>query len=144
MKNTKSNVIWLKLLAFILSIAPILCIIGFNWSEYTVTVVETIKLSIGAIIAIIFVLMKCIGRLKFPEKRVFGYLIVFVMVFLLESILNDLLLFSAGALIGEVLAMPVEYKAKKMEQTLTVDKTAEATAKKLEAIIKTNSSNGRV
>lgn len=144
MKNTKSNVIWLKLLAFILSIAPILCIIGFNWSEYTVTVVETIKLSIGVIIAIIFVLMKCIGRLKFPEKRVFGYLIVFVMVFLLESILNDLLLFSAGALIGEVLAMPVEYKAKKMEQTLTVDKTAEATAKKLEAIIKINSSNGRV
>lgn len=144
MKNTKSNVIWLKLLAFILSIAPILCIIGFNWSEYTVTVVETIKLSIGAIIAIIFVLMKCIGRLKFPEKRVFGYLIVFVMVFLLESILNDLLLFSAGALIGEVLAMPVEYKAKKMEQSLTVDQTAEATAKKLEAIIKTNSSNGRV
>lgn len=144
MKKTKSNVIWLKLFAFVLSITPILLIIGFNWNEYTVTVVETIKLSIGAIIAIVFVLLKCIGRLKFPEKRVVGYFIVFVMVFLLEAILNDLLLFSAGALIGELLAMPVEIKAKAMEREILVDKTADATAKKIQSVIENHTSNGRV
>jgi hypothetical protein len=144
MKNTKSNVIWLKLSAFLLSIAPILLIVAFNWNDYTITVVETIKLSIGGIIAIMFLFLKCIGRLRMPERRVFTYFVVFVMVFLLESILNDLLLFSAGALLGELLALPVEYKAKKMEQEITIDKTADATAKKIENIVKNTTSNGRV
>lgn len=148
MKNTKSNLIWLKILAFVLSVTPILLIIAFNWNEYTVTVVETLKLSVGMIIAIIFLLLKCIGRLRLPEKRVFTYFVVFAMVFLLESILNDLLLFSGGALIGELLALPVEWKIKSMSNALHIDKTAEATAKaldsKIEAVVQKHITNGRV
>lgn len=148
MKTTKSNVLWLKILSFFLSITPILLIVAFNWNEYTVTVVETLKLSVGIIIAIIFMLMKCIGRLKLPEKRVFTYFVVFIMVFLLESILNDLLLFSGGALIGELLAMPVEWKIKSMQITLHIDKTADATVKaldsKIENIVQKYTSKGRV
>ena len=131
MKNTKSNVIKLKLLSFLLSILPIVLIVAFNWSDYTVTVIETVKLSIGGIIALVFLLLKCIGRLKLPEKRVFTYFIVFIMVFLLEAILNDLLVFSAGALIGEFMAIPIEWKIKAMEKTINIDKTANATAKML-------------
>ena len=131
MKNTKSNVIKLKILSFVLSILPIILIVAFNWNEYTITVMETVKLSVGMIIAIIFFLLKCIGRLKMPEKRVFSYLIVFVMVFLLESILDDLLLFAGGALIGEFMAIPIEWKIKAMEKTINIDKTANATAKML-------------
>lgn len=148
MKNTKGNLIWLKIFSFVLSITPILIIIGFNWNEYTITVMETLKLSVGIIIAIIFLLLKCIGRLKLPEKRVFTYFVVFVMIFLLESILNDLLLFSGGALIGELLAMPVEWRIKSMQTALHIDKTAEATAKaldsKIENIVQKYTSNGRV
>lgn len=148
MKNTKSNVIKLKIFGFLLSVLPILLIVGFNWNDYTITVMETVKLSVGLIIAIIFVLMKCLGRLKFPEKRVLGYLIVFIMVFLLESILNDMLLFSAGALIGELLAMPLEIKATAMEKEVMIDKTADATAKaldkKIESMVNKHISNGRV
>lgn len=148
MKNTKSNLIWLKILSFILSITPILLIIAFNWNEYTVTVVETLKLSVGMIIAVIFLLLKCIGRLRLPEKRVFTYFVVFAMVFLLESILNDLLLFSGSALLGELLAMPIEWKIKSMSNALHIDKTAEATAKamdsKIEAVVQKHITNGRV
>jgi hypothetical protein len=148
MKNTKSNLIWLKILSFILSITPILLIIAFNWNEYTVTVVETLKLSVGMIIAVIFLLLKCIGRLRLPEKRVFTYFVVFAMVFLLESILNDLLLFAGGALIGELSAMPIEWKIKSMSNALHIDKTAEATAKaldsKIEAVVQKHITNGRV
>lgn len=148
MKKSKSKVICLKILAFILSILPIILIVAFNWSDYTITVAETIKLSVGLIIAVIFVLLKCVGRLKLPEKRVFVYFIVFSMVFLLESILNDLLLFAGGALLGELIAIPFECKAKTMEKELNVDKTAEATAKaldgKLESMIQKHISDGRV
>jgi hypothetical protein len=148
MKNTKSNVIWLKLLSFVLSILPIILIVAFNWNEYTITVMETVKLSVGMIIAIIFFLLKCIGRLKMPEKRVFSYLIVFVMVFLLESILNDLLLFAGGALIGELIAIPIEWKVKAMERAIHIYKTADATAKalddKLGDIVKKHMTSGRV
>ena len=148
MKNTKSNLIWLKILSFILSITPILLIIAFNWNEYTVTVVETLKLSVGMIIAVIFLLLKCIGRLRLPEKRVFTYFVVFAMVFLLESILNDLLLFAGGALIGELSAMPIEWKIKSMSNALHIDKQAEATAKamdsKIEAVVQKHITNGRV
>ena len=148
MKKSKSKVICLRILAFILSILPIILIVAFNWSDYTITVAETIKLSVGLIIAVIFVLLKCVGRLKLPEKRVFVYFIVFSMVFLLESILNDLLLFAGGALLGELLAIPFECKAKTIEKELNIDKTAEATAKaldgKLESMIQKHISDGRV
>ena len=148
MKKSKSKVICLRILAFILSILPIILIVAFNWSDYTITVAETIKLSVGLIIAVIFVLLKCVGRLKLPEKRVFVYFIVFSMVFLLESILNDLLLFAGGALLGELIAIPFECKAKTIEKELNIDKTAEATAKaldgKLESMIQKHISDGRV
>ena len=148
MKNTRCNLILLKILAFVLSIAPIIAVVAWNWDDYTISVVQTIKLSIGLVICLIFLLFKCLGRLKLPEKRIFIYLIVFGMIYLLEAILNDMLIFSASALIGELLALPVEWKIKSMSTALHIDKTATATAKaldsKIEETIKKYTSSGRV
>ena len=139
----KSKILLTRIGAFGLSIAPILVAVGFNWENYTATTKETIKLSAGAIILIFFLFMKSIGKLKLPEKRIIIYLIIFGLSYLLESVLYDLVMLSGSALLGELLELPIEKKAEKMEDELEINKQAEATAKQIKAIQQEETS-GRV
>lgn len=142
----KSNIIWARIGGYIASIAPILAVIGFNWNDYTETTVGTIKLSIGAIICLAFLFLKSIGKLKFPEKRVVLYLIIFGLAYLLESVLYDLTLISGAALIGEIVELPITHKADLMEKQMKIDETAKATAQQIKAIAgnKVQETSGRV
>lgn len=141
--KTKSKILALRIGAFATSITPILVAVGFNWEQYTISTKETIKLSAGAILLILFMFLKAMGKLKMPEKRIVLYFIIFAMSYLLESVLYDLVLLSGTALLGELLELPIEKKATKMEEEDKINKQAEATAKQIQ-MVQNQDTSGRV
>lgn len=141
--KARTKILLMKIAGFGASIAPILIAVGFNWGEYTATVAETIKLSAGAIIVLFFLFLKSMGKLKLPEKRIVLYLILFSLAYLLQSFLNDFVLISGMALLGELLELPIEKKALAMEKEFAINEQAEATAKAI-GNYKRDDSSGRV
>ena len=83
---------------------------------------------------LIFVLLKVIGKLKLPSRSAF-FAIIFMLSYLLQAILDDLLIFSFLALVGEVLDMAVCIPIKRIKQKAEIDKVAEATAEKIDNVM---------
>lgn len=140
--KSKGKIIALSLSSFALSVAPILTVLVVNWDKYTTTTGETVRLCIGAMFGIVMLGAKAMGRLKLPEKRIVTYGIVFLMIYFLHSIIQDLLLISGMALLGEVLSLPCDKIKDKLKDTLEVDKIAEAVHKKVQE--PTRNISGRV
>ena len=146
MKKMKNRLRILTILSFFTSILPIALVIGFNWNVYVQTTSDAVKLTCGGIIALFFVFMKVIGKLRIPNKFVLlGS--VFLMSYLLQSIIQDLTILSGMALLGEVLdCLLFQTPIKKLREAIMIEKTADATSSKIESIIdkKLNSlNNGR-
>lgn len=92
----------LYVLSFLCSIGPVSVFFLINWDRYVQTVPEKIKLSCGIVFLLIIVLLKVMGKLRLPSRAaLFG--IIFVMCYLLEAIIDDLLILSFLALVGELL-----------------------------------------
>ena len=107
-----------------------------NWDKYTKTPGDTVKLCIGGLIAVFFLFLKVIGQLKMPRRIVlFG--IVFVMAYLLQAILDDLMLLSGMALAGEFLDFVCFQRAIRItKENILVGKTADATTAQVEEVLK--------
>lgn len=137
MKKMKRKLIFLYVGSFLVSIAPLLAVLIIRWGEYTKTPEDTVKLCIGGVICLFFIFLKVIGKLKMPSRIVlFG--VVFILVYLLKAILDDLLILSGMALAGELLDMLFFQRAiRKTKENVFVEKTSEVTAEKIEAVIKT-------
>ena len=89
--NLRLRLVLLYIGSFIVCVAPLLVCFIVNWDKYTKTPGDTVKLCIGGVIAVFFLFLKVIGQLKMPRRIVlFG--IVFVMAYLLQAILDDLML----------------------------------------------------
>ena len=146
MKKMKNRLRILTILSFFTSILPIALVIGLNWNVYVQTTSDAVKLTCGGCIALFLVFMKVIGKLRVPNKFVLlGS--VFLMSYLLQSIISDLTILSGMALLGEVLdAMLFQVPIRKLREAIMIEKTADATSSKIESIIdkKLNSlNNGR-
>ena len=142
--NLKARLVWLYIGSFIVSIAPLVVCLALNWKDYTKTPGDTVKLTLGGIIVAVLLFMKVIGKLKMP-RRVVAFGIVFVMAYLLQSILNDLLLLSGRALLGEFVDFAIFQRAiKKTRENILVGKTADRTTEQVEEVIKKYIGNGRV
>ena len=106
-------------LSFICSISPILTFFLINHREYISTTPEKIKLLFGGALVVSILIIKSLGFLKIKSSLVF-FGGAFLLSYLLESIIHDLLIFSFLALVGEVLAMVVKIfinrERKKIEQ----------------------------
>lgn len=106
-------------LSFICSIGPILTFFLINHREYISTTPEKIKLLFGGALVVAILIIKSLGFLKIKSSLVF-FGGAFLLSYLLESIIHDLLIFSFLALVGEVLSMVVKIfinrEKKKMEQ----------------------------
>lgn len=146
MKQMKNKLRILTILSFVTSILPVVLVVGINWDVYVKTTGDAVKLTFGGIIAVFLVLLKVMDKLKVPNKFVLlGS--VFVMSYLLQSILQDLTLLSGMAFLGEVLdCFFFQTPIKKLREAIMIEKTADATSSKIESIIdkKLNSlNNGR-
>ena len=98
--NYKARLVFLYIGSFLVSIAPLVICFALNWSDYTKTPGDTVKLSLGGIILAILIFMKVIGKLKMP-RRIVSFGIAFVMSYFLQAVIQDLLLLTGMALIGE-------------------------------------------
>jgi hypothetical protein len=136
MKKLKRNLVFLYIGSFLVSIAPLLAVLIARWNVYTKTPGDTVKLCIGGVICLFFILLKVIGKLKMPSRIVlFG--VVFALVYLLKAILDDLLLLSGMALAGELLDMLFFQMAiRRTKERILIEKTSTATAEKVEEVIK--------
>ena len=87
-------------------------------------------------LALTFIALKAMGKLKVPSAIV-AYGIVFIMAYLLAAILEDLMLLSGMALLGELLTVILFKKAiQNTKESITIGKTADATSAQVEAVFK--------
>lgn len=124
----------LYLLSFVFSVGPVATYFILNRERYIGTVPEGIKLGAGAIILLVVVFLKIVGKLRMPG-RIYLFGLVFIMCYLLKAVLADMLVFSFLALVGEMLDGICHMFIKRARER----KTAEITAKEIEKVL-----NGRV
>lgn len=142
--SLKVRLVLLQIGSFIVSIAPLIVVLSINWSKYTETPTDTVKLCFGGIVVVVLLFMKVIGKLHMPHRIVF-FGILFVMAYLLQMILQDILLLSGMALAGEALDCIFFQRAIRItRENILVNKTADATTEKVEEVIKKYIGNGRV
>ena len=133
-----SKIPFLYFLSFVLSVLPVASYFFANVDRYVVTVPDRVKLSVGLVCLSVIVFLKVLGKLRMPSRAVlFGF--VFVMCYLLERVLADMMMFSFLALVGEVLDMICQGIIKHEKEKKFAQKTAERTAVEVERVL-----NGRV
>lgn len=134
----KSKIPLLYCLSFVLSVLPVSIYFFVNSDRYIKTIPDRIKITAGLVILSVIVILKVIGKLKMPSRTVlFGF--VFIMCFLLGRVLNDLIVFSFLALVGEILDSICQIYIRRERERILTEKAANATADKLKKIL-----NGRV
>ena len=123
--------------SFLVTVLPVATLLALNWGKYTgYTLGGNIRLGAGAIIALAIVALKLIGKLKMP-RRVVLFAIVCGLSYLLAPLLDDLFLLSAAALVGEVADWAFfQTGIKRIRERITVEKSSDATADKMEEVLK--------
>lgn len=143
-KKLRIRLVFLYIGSFIVSIAPLLVILIINWGKYTETPGDTVKLCIGGVILLFFVFLKVIGKLHIP-RRIILFAVVFLLSYLLAKVMSDMLILSGMALAGEALDLICfQGFIRKTQENLLIEKTADATTKKVEEVVKKYMGSGRV
>ena len=128
----------LYLLSFVLSVLPVGVYFFANRHRYFVTLPDKVKITFGLVCLVFIVFLKVMGKLKMPSRAVlFGF--VMIMCYLMERLLDDLLVFSFLALVGEVLDMICQHFIRKEREKKNAQRVAKATAQEVERVL-----NGRV
>ena len=127
----KKKIIILQLFSFVLSTLPLILTFVFRWEKYVVTQSDNFKLMIGGSIIMILLLLKSLDKLKLPSKRIFTYLFLLLMCYLLSNILNDATLIIAMATLGEILDMSCQPFIHKYKQELLSINISNTTSKQV-------------
>lgn len=114
----------LYILSFVLSVAPALVYFFINHERYIATRGAGVRLLLGGVILVAVLVIKSLGYLKIKSTLIF-FGLAFLLSFLLESIISDLLIFSLLGLIGELLASVVRFFIKREREKNGAKKTAE-------------------
>lgn len=126
---------WLVVCSFLASIIPLGLVVWMHRDEYIATVGQAFKLSIGGIIVAILLLLKIIGKLKMP-RRVTALAMIFILSWLLAVVLQDLMLLSGAALIGEVVdEIFFRRSIKRLDERIHMEKSADVTVQKMEQMM---------
>lgn len=126
---------WLVVFSFLASIIPLGIVVWMHRDEYIATVGQAVKLSIGGIIVAILLLLKIIGKLKMP-RRVTAFAMIFILSWLLAVVLQDLMLLSGAALIGEVVdEIFFRRSIKRLDERIHMEKSADVTVQKMEQMM---------
>ena len=124
----------LYILSFFCSIGPVSVYFLINWDRYVQTVPEKIKLSCGIVFLLIIVILKVMGKLRLPSRAaLFG--IIFVMCYLLEAIIDDLLILSFLALVGELLDAICQLFLRRAKKKQNNEELAETVANAINGLV---------
>lgn len=145
MKNLKNKIRILKILQTILSVLPFIVLIIVNWNVYTKTTASSISLGFGMLVAIVFAVLKLLGRLPKNVKGVIKSAIACGLCWALKVLIVDLPIIATAWLIGSLLAEILTPIIKKTEKEANVSEQASATAEEVAKQIKNIiGGNGRV
>lgn len=133
--KTRISIVLLYVASFFASIGPAMTYFLINYDKYITTVPDKVKVSAGMTILAIIVFLKLIGKLNVSSRvAVFG--VIFILAFLLESLIDDILIFSFLALVGEIADVGIMMIVKKLKNDALLKKgakaNAEATASEIE------------
>ena len=94
----------LKGTGMLASFTPLMVTLGVNWEKYAPTEYEGIKVGFGAVLIVVFMLIKTLDRLPKSKntKMIMFFGILFALSFLFKSVIDDLFLLSGMALAGEL------------------------------------------
>ena len=135
-KKLRVRLVFLYIGSFIISIAPLVVVLALNWGDYTKTPGDTVKLCFGGVFALFLIFLKVIGKLQMPRRIVF-FGILFLLVYLLKSLLDDILLLSGMALAGELIDLLCFQRPIKItKERIMIEKTSDAIANKVDETIK--------
>ena len=125
----------LYLLSLVLSVCPVGVYFFVNADKYISTVQEGIKLGAGAVLLLVIVLLKVMGKLRVPSRvTLFG--LVFTLCYLLQAVLNDLIVFSFLALVGEMADTVCQIFIRRARAEKDAELTAKITAKEIERAVR--------
>jgi hypothetical protein len=108
--------ILLTTLSFVALVMPILILMIYKRNEWFAVSVDTTKVSIGFIVALVFALCLLKGAFKELDKRfctIFALGIVAVITWLLEAIIQDITIVLIAAIIGYILYIVINSFGKK-------------------------------
>ena len=133
------------LFSFVASIGPLAAVFTVNFREYIGTVQDAVRLGFGALAIGVFMLLKVLGKLKTPRRVVF-YAMCLLFSYLFEAILQDLMLISFAALLGEVLDYTLfQPKIVRIKKARDREEIADVTVEKVnEALAQYFGGGGRV
>ena len=134
----------LSLCGFFTSVLPLAIVFWMNREKYFIDTPAKVKLALGGVIVLVFVVLKVLGKVKIPG-RITTAVIVMALAYLLEALLNDLMLLTAAYLAGEILDMLFfDAPAKRLREKLQMEKQADVTAGRMEQLLSKYVGNGRV
>lgn len=136
LRGEKTKYFFLCMFGFLASTLPLAALLGMKWDEYTAEPGSGIKLCFGAVVIVILLALKVLGKLKLPS-RVTVMAVSLILVYLLEALLADLTLILLVATIGEAVdAFIFAPFAKRCKERIGVMKQADATADRVEELLK--------
>lgn len=125
----------LQVFGFLVSILPLLVLLGVKWNDYTQTKAETISLCVGGVIALAIMLVKAIDRMPKNMHPLIKYAILLVLAVALDSVIKDLKIILLAAIVGEVLHLPFEHFLKKVKLEIDQQATIKAVDNQTKSII---------
>ena len=134
--SLKKKLVIFEICSFIASVAPLLITLIVRWDKYTQTTAGTFKLCLGGFILLIFAIMKAIGKLKMP-RRVITFAIVLILAYLLKAIMDDIIILSAMALLGEILdEILFARQCKKLREQIKMEAQGDITTEKVKQALR--------
>ncbi|MBQ9743492.1 MAG: hypothetical protein IJW19_00010 [Clostridia bacterium] len=131
----KRKLCMLYIASFVSTVAPLTIYIVINKDKYISTVVDSVKLSAGFVICAILMLLKIMDKLKIPSGTT-TYAIVFLLSYLLDAILKDLIILSFLALVGEMIdILFFRIPIKRLKDRIHTDKIARATSSQVKEVL---------
>ena len=124
-------------------VAPVAVVLIAKWDTYTsYTYAGTLRLGTGGILAVVFVVLMLLGKLRRPRGIILAAGI-FGFCWLLQALLVDLLLLSGMFLLGEtVYVIFFQTALNRMREREKEERTADATASKMEEIFQKHRESG--
>lgn len=123
----------LRLCSFAVLAGPLFTVLLKNRERYFISTEACVKLSVGASIAVVMLLLSLAGKLRLP-RRVVVVALVTLMAWLLDSILKDLFLLSSMVLAGVAAdSLVMEPLLRHTEEALRLRRAADANAEAIAA-----------
>ena len=144
MFKLRLRLILLYIGSFVFSVAPLLTVVIINRNDYVRNTADAVKLTLALVLVIGFVVLKALDKLKMPKRIVF-FFIVFMMCYFLNTVLDDLMLLSGMALLGEFIDFAFfQWAIRTTKEKITIEKTSNANASKIDKILEKYVGSGRV